>query len=72
MDTIESLIGEPAHRIAAEIGADVAAITLGSSSGPSAADGASDRWPLFVDGSPHGWLWDTANGFELADSETHA
>ncbi len=72
MANIETEIGEPAHRIAAELGVDVSRITLGANIGPSTVDGAYDRWPLLVDGKPYGWLWDTGNGYELADNDTDA
>jgi hypothetical protein len=68
MENIETVIGEPAARIASELGVDVSRVTLGDDIGPSQRDGAEHRWPLFVDGAAHGWLWDTAVGYELADS----
>ena len=70
MRKIEGIIGEPAHRIAAELEVPVGRITLGESIGPSDQDGAANRWPLFVNGRPSGRLWDTAIGFALADADT--
>lgn len=69
---IETVIGDPAERIAAEVGVGIGRITLGDDIGPSTVDGATGRWPLFVDGQPYCWLWDTGVGFELADGDTHA
>ena len=71
---ISHVIGaDAATRIAAEIGVDAARITLGDDIGPSDADAAEHRWPLFVDGVPRtldSWVWDTAIGYELAEADT--
>lgn len=72
-DKIEHRIGfTAAERIAQELG--VTPLYIGDSIGPSAADGAADRWPLFEgpeDQTPAAWLWDTAVGYELADAASH-
>ena len=73
MASLESVIGtEAAKRIARELGVvGFDRVTLGGGLGASPSDGTTDRWPVFVDGKRHGWLWDTAVGYELADDATH-